>query len=105
MQEEESDGCERERERESSRVCSILNTALFIMLLKSKIPSHKPQAAASWKQLALGTYCELNPLAPGRGVSTALLLSHVQRWFSSLEENGRQILSKNQCRPALWRTP
>lgn len=58
--------------RESNWVCSILNTALFIMLLKSKIPSHKPQAAASWKQLALGTYCELNPLAPGRGVSTAL---------------------------------
>ena len=59
-------------ERESNWVCSMLNTALFIMLLKSKIPSHKPQAAASWKQLALGTYCELNPLAPGRGVAAVL---------------------------------
>lgn len=58
---------------ERNCVCSMLNTALFIMLLKSKIPSHKPQAAASWKQLALGTYCELNPLAPGRGASMVLL--------------------------------
>lgn len=60
-------------ERESGWVCSMPNTALFITLLKSKIPSHKPQAAASWKQVALGTYCELNPLAPGAGMSSALL--------------------------------
>lgn len=79
-------------ERESGWVCSMPNTALFITLLKSKIPSHKPQAAASWKQVALGTYCELNPLAPGAGMSSALLGSAaevtVQGWF--LQQGGKR---------------
>lgn len=107
-------------ERESGWVCSMPNTALFITLLKSKIPSHKPQAAASWKQVALGTYCELNPLAPGAGMSSALLGSAAEvtvqgcflqqggKWSANLlcgeplgpaEPSGAQVYQQGKKRP------